>query len=78
MEDSGSRGRADMTVRTGGRVHLFEFKVVEQAGPETAMALLQTKGYADKHRSRSEPIHLVAVEFSSASRNVVAFETALA
>ena len=78
VEDSSSRGRADMTVRTGGRVYLFEFKVVEQAGPGAAMAQLQTKGYADKHRALGEPIHLVAVEFSSASRNLVAFEHELA
>ena len=78
VEDSSSRGRADMTVRTGRRVYLFEFKVVEQAGPGTAMAQLQTRGYADKYRALGEPIHLVAVEFSSASRNVVAFEHELA
>ena len=78
VEDSGSRGRADMTVRTGRRVYLFEFKVVEQAGPGAAMAQLQTKGYADKYRALGEPIHLVAVEFSSASRSVVAFAHELA
>ena len=33
VEDSSSRGRADMGVRAGGRVYLFEFKVMEQAGP---------------------------------------------
>ena len=74
VEDSGSRGRADMAVRTGGRVYLFEFKVVEQAAPGAALAQLKTRGYADKYRALGLPIHLVAVEFSSASRNVVAFE----
>ena len=74
VEDSSSRGRADMAVRTGGRVHVFEFKVVEQAGPGAAMAQLRAKGYADKYRALGVPIHLVAVEFSSATRNVVAFD----
>ena len=36
VEDSGTRGRADMAVRAGGRVYLFEFKVAEQAGPGAA------------------------------------------
>ena len=31
VEESGSHGRLDMAVRTGG-VYLFEFKVVERAG----------------------------------------------
>ena len=74
VEESGSGGRADMAVRAGGRVYLFEFKVVEQAGPGAALAQLQAKGYADKYRGLGEPIHLIGVEFSSASRNVVAFD----
>ena len=74
VEDSGNRGRADMAVRTGGRVYVFEFKVVEQAGPGAAMAQLKARGYADKYRGLGEPVHLVGVEFSSVSRNVVAFD----
>ena len=74
VEDSSTRGRADMAVRFGGRVYLFEFKVVEQAGPGAALAQLKAKAYADKYRSLGEPLHLVGVEFSSASRNVVVFE----
>ena len=54
--------------------NLFEFKVVEQAGPGAAMAQLKAKGYADKYRALGEPVHLIGVEFSSASRNVVAFD----
>ena len=40
------------------------------------MAQLREKGYADKYRDLGEPIHLVAVEFSRETRNLVAFETA--
>ena len=32
VEDSGSCGRLDIAVRVGGRVYLFEFKVLERAG----------------------------------------------
>ena len=76
VEDSGSGGRLDMAVRCDGRVYLFEFKVVEQAGAGAALAQLRARGYADKYRALGEPIHLVGVEFSRETRNVVAFETA--
>ena len=76
VEESTSSGRLDMAVRFAGRVHIFEFKVVEQAGEGAAMAQLVERGYADKYRLPGVRIHLVAVEFSSASRNVVAFEVA--
>ena len=77
VEESTSRGRLDMAVRFEGRVYVFEFKVVEQAGEGTAMAQLLERGYADKYRAPGVPVHLVGVEFSSASRNVVAFEHAV-
>ena len=41
VEDTTSRGRLDMAVRFGGGAYLFEFKVVEQAGPGAAMAQLK-------------------------------------
>ena len=74
VEDSTSRGRLDMAVRFNGHVYLFELKVVEMAGEGAAMAQLRARGYAEKYRSRGEPIHLVGVEFSRETRNVVAFE----
>ena len=76
VEDSSSGGRLDMAVRFEGRVYLFEFKVVEQAGAGAALAQLRERGYADKYRALGGPIHLVGVEFSRETRNVVAFETA--
>ena len=33
-----------------------------------------SKFFAEKYRARGEPIHLVGVEFSRESRNVVGFE----
>ena len=78
VEESGSGGRLDMAVRAAGRVYLFEFKVVERAGPGAAIAQLKERGYADKYRHLGEPIHLVAVEFSAETRNVESFEAELA
>ena len=76
VEDSSSHGRLDMAVRAGGRVYLFEFKVVEQSGAGAALAQLRARGYADKYRADGEPIHLIGVEFSRETRNVTAFEVA--
>ena len=57
---------------------LFEFKVLERAGPGAAMAQLKQRGYADKCRHLGEPPHRVAVEFSQETRNVAAFQAELA
>ncbi len=73
VEDSSSRGRLDMAVRFNGSVYLFEFKVVETASEAAAIAQLKHKRYADKYRGLGQPIHLVAVEFSKAARNLAAF-----
>ena len=70
VEDSSSHGRADMAVRFGGAVYLFEFKVVELAGEGAALAQLKTRRYADKYRASGGPIYLVGVEFSRDARNV--------
>ena len=74
VEDSSSHGRLDMAVLFNGNVYLFEFKVVELVPEGAAMEQLKERRYADKYRARGEPIHLIAVEFSRTSRNVVAFE----
>ena len=76
VEDSTSRGRADMTVVFNDNVYLFEFKVVESAPEGAALTQLRERGYADKHRGSGRPIHLIAVEFSKETRNVAAFEAA--
>jgi len=76
VEDSSGHGRLDMAARANGHVYLFEFKVVEQSPPGSALKQLEAKDYAAKYRSSGEPIHLVGVEFSSEARNVTAFEVA--
>ena len=74
VEDSTNHGRLDIAVRFDDRVHIFEFKVVEQAGEGTAMAQLVERNYADKYRTPGVRIQLIGVEFSSESRNIVSFE----
>ena len=74
VEDSTSHGRLDMMVRFDGAVYLFELKVVEQAGAGSALAQLEERGYAEKHRAPGRPIHLIGVEFSRETRNIVAFD----
>ena len=73
-EDSGSSGRADMTVRCENEIFLFEFKTVAEEPDGTALAQLRAKRYAEKYRHLNQPIHLIGVEFSRATRNVAAFE----
>ena len=76
VEDASAAGRVDLALRCGGRVYLFEFKVIERAGDGAALRQLRERGYAEKHRATGEPVHLVGVEFSEESRNIAAFETA--
>ncbi len=74
VEDSSNRGRADMAVRFGGNVYLFEFKMLEQATEGAALAQLKQRRYADTYRAAGDPIHLIGVEFSKETRNVTAFD----
>ncbi len=74
VEDSTNKGRIDMAVCFNGHIWLFEFKVVEMTPEGRAMEQLKTRGYAEKYRGRNQPIHLIGVEFSSESRNIVGFE----
>ena len=62
-----------MALRFGGRVYLFEFKVVDRGPEGTTPAQLKAKGYADKYRDLSHPVHLIGVEFGREERNIVAF-----
>ena len=77
VEDSSSRGRADMVVLHGGQVFVFEFKMAGGEGNSDSEALkaieqIREKGYAEKYRSRDEPIHLVGVAFNAKERNLAA------
>ncbi|MDD2741352.1 MAG: ATP-binding protein [Rhodocyclaceae bacterium] len=74
VEDATHQGRVDMSVRFNGQVWLFEFKVVELSPEGKALAQLKAKNYAEKYKSRGEPIHLIGIEFSKETRSVVGFE----
>ncbi len=74
LEDPSNLGRIDMTVLFAGQVFLFEFKVVEMNPNGSALQQLKDMAYADKYRALDQPIHLIGVEFSKASRNIVGFE----
>ena len=78
VEDSSNRGRADLVVRFAGQVYIFEFKVVKEASSGGALDQLRARDDAAKYRGSGEPIHLVGIEFSPRTRNIVAFETASA
>ena len=77
-EDTGSSGRLDMAVRTGGCIYLFELKMEDRAESGAALAQLKLRGYADKYRHMGQPIYLVGVEFSSKTRNVATFQAEIA
>lgn len=72
-EDPTNRGRVDMAVIMENRVYIIEFKIKERATADDAMEQMRAKGYAEKYRSRNLPISLVAVEYSSAERNITGF-----
>ncbi|CBL46238.1 Conserved hypothetical protein [gamma proteobacterium HdN1] len=72
-EDATNHGRIDMMLCFEGHVYLFEFKVVELVPEGKALQQLKDKRYADKYR-KNGPVHLIGVEFSKDTRNIVGFE----
>ena len=75
VEDATSRGRLDMAVLLAGNAYLFEFKVSERSEKGVALAQLKERGYADKHRVPGRSVHLIGVEVSAETRDLVAFQT---
>ena len=74
VEDATNLGRMDMTLLFNGQVYIFEFKVVELSPKGQALQQIKDKGYAEKFKGLGQTVHLVGVEFSKESRNVVGFE----
>jgi hypothetical protein len=62
-----------LSLRYGARVHLFEFKVVDQAAEGLALKQLIARGYAEKSRAPGVSITLIGIEFSRTARNLVGF-----
>jgi len=74
VEDSTNVGRIDMAVIHGGRVYLFEFKVVElDTSPQKAIEQIRSRRYWEKYVGKGE-IVLVGVEFSKTTRNIVGYD----
>ena len=73
VEESGSRGRADMAVLFNANVYVFEFKLVDRKPQGLALSQIRERGYADRYRDLGWPIHLIGVEFGREERNIVAF-----
>ena len=73
-EDSSNVGRLDLTLKFNHNVYLFEFKVVELSSDGSALNQIKERDYAAKYRALNQPIHLIGVEFSKDSRQVVGFE----
>lgn len=67
-------GRIDMTVETGNYIYVMEFKV--DKSPETALAQIEEKHYADRYLADSRTVVKVGVEFSSTDRNITAWTIA--
>ena len=78
-EDVTNRGRIDLTLKIPGRVYLFEFKLIENqpAGAPGALQQLRDRDYAAKYRGLGQPITLIGLEFSQASRNLERFDWAV-
>jgi hypothetical protein len=74
-EDVSNQGKLDMAVQFNGQIYLFEFKVVEDIVENKALAQIKEKRYADKYRALNQPIHLIGIEFSKKTRNLIGFET---
>jgi hypothetical protein len=74
LEDATNHGRIDMAVCFNANVYIFEFKVEELTPQGKALAQIKERNYADKYQARKEPIHLIGVEFSKATRNIVGFD----
>ena len=74
-EESTNRGRLDLAVRMPDRVWLFELKVAERTPEGSALAQIKDRGYADQYRDRRVPIHMVGIELSEKTRQIVGFDT---
>lgn len=65
-------GRIDMTVETHRYVYIMEFKV--DKSPETALAQIEDKHYADRYLSDRREIVKIGVEFSTSERNITSWQ----
>jgi len=81
VEEASSRGQSDLALRHVGQVFVMEAKVVEgtsEAQAESALAAamvqLRERGYGEKYGGRGQPVHLLALVFSSETRSLLALK----
>lgn len=68
-----NRGRIDLVVKTERYIYVIEFKV--DKSPEEALAQIEEKGYVEPFFTDGREIIRVGAEFSTRTRNIVAWET---
>ncbi|GIV27317.1 MAG: ATPase AAA [Bacteroidia bacterium] len=75
-EDVTNRGRIDLSVKIGGYVYVFEFKVVEEDedGKRSALEQIMEKRYWEKYEGIGKKIVLVGIEFSKENKNIIKSE----
>ena len=71
-EDTSNKSRIDLTIKTGDKVYIFEFKVVNEP-TGNALGQIKEKKYYQKYLS-CENIYLIGIEFGKVERNVLHFE----
>ncbi len=74
VEASSNPGRLDMVMRFGGRVYIFEFKLVGDEADGSALRQIKEKNYAAPFVGRGEPVHLIGIEFSKTRRALLRWD----
>ncbi len=79
VEDSTSRGRADMVLIRRDQVFVLEFKVADGTDVDVkasqALTQIRNKDYAGKYCVQDKRIHLLAVIFNRKTRNLAMIRT---
>lgn len=71
-EDTGNKGRADMTLIGLDEIFVLEFKV--DAGEETALKQIEERKYYEKYLCQQKDIYLIGIRFNSEKRNIEELE----
>ena len=67
-EDRQAQGRADIVAESDERVFVFELKVDKTAAE--VLAQIKESGYAEPYRALGKPIHLIGLNFASATHSL--------
>ena len=67
-EDTQAKGRADLVVESQRNIYVFELKVDKTAAE--ALAQIKERGYAEPYKALGKPIHLIGLNFKSATHSL--------